>query len=139
MPDYRRNSHTISDIKYHIVWVTKYRYKVLKGEVAVRTRDLLRQICMSRDIIIIKGSVGRDHVHMLISCPTRLSSAKIIQYLKESSSRLLQEKFPHLRKRYWGQHLWARGYFCAIVGTVTEEMVSWPFLYIVVIGHEPYQ
>jgi putative transposase len=124
MPDYRRNSHTISDIKYHVVWVTKYRYKVLKGEVAIRARDLLRQICLSRDIVIIKGSVGRDHVHMLISCPTRLSPAKIIQYLKGRSSRLLQEEFPHLRKRYWGQHLWARGYFCAIVGTVTEEMVK---------------
>lgn len=124
MSDYRRNSHTISDIKYHVVWVTKYRYKVLKGEVAIRARDLLRQICLSRDIVIIKGSVGRDHVHMLISCPTRLSPAKIIQYLKGRSSRLLQEEFPHLRKRYWGQHLWACGYFCATVGTVTEEMVK---------------
>ncbi|MDI3548756.1 MAG: REP-associated tyrosine transposase [Halanaerobiales bacterium] len=79
---------------------------------------------MSRDIIIIKGSVGRDHVHMLISCLTQLSPAKIIQYLKERSSRLLQEEFPHLRKRYWEQHLWAREYFCTTVGTVTEEVVK---------------
>ena len=124
MSKYRRSSHTISDIKYHIVWVTKYRYKVLSGEVAIRTRDLLRQICLSRDIVIIKGSVGRDHVHMLISCPTRLSPAKIVQYLKGRSSRLLQEEFPHLKKRYWGKHLWARGYFCATVGAVTEEIVK---------------
>jgi len=60
MPDYRRDFNTISDIKYHVVWVIKYRYKVLKGEVAVRTRDLLRQICMSRDIIIIKGIREED-------------------------------------------------------------------------------
>jgi len=124
MPDYRRSSHTISDIKYHIVWVTKYRYKVLTGEVAIRTRDLLRQICLSREIVIIKGSVGRDHVHMLISCPPRLAPAKIVQYLKGRSSRRLQEEFPHLQKKYWGQHLWARGYFCATVGSVTEEMVK---------------
>lgn len=98
MPDYRRNSHIISDIKYHVVWVTKYRYKVLKGEVTIRARDLLRQVCLSRDIVIIKGSVGRDHVHMLISCPTRLSPAKIIQYLKEDHQGFCKKNFRILEK-----------------------------------------
>ena len=124
MTAYRRDSHTITDIEYHIVWVTKYRYKVLTGEVALRTRDLLRQICLSREIVIIKGSVGKDHVHMLISCPPKLSPSKIVQYLKGRSSRRLQEEFSHLQKRYWGQHLWARGYFCATVGSVTDEIVK---------------
>jgi putative transposase len=107
-----------------VVWITKYRYKVLTGEVALRARELIRQSCMSREINIVRGSVGKDHVHLLISCPPGLAPAKIVQYLKGRSSRLLQQEFPHLEKRYWGQHLWGRGYFCATVGAVTEEMIK---------------
>jgi len=124
MPDYRKGAHTVYDIQYHFVWVTKYRYKILKGEVAERTRELIRQICMSRDVAIVQGHVSVDHVHVLVSCPPLLSPAKLVQYLKGSSSRKLQEEFVHLRKRYWGQHLWARGYFCATVGSVTQEQVK---------------
>ncbi len=123
MPEYRKGAHTLYDIQYHFVWVTKYRYKVLRGEVAERTRDLIRQICMSRDINILKGHVSADHVHVLVSCPPTLSPSKVAQYLKGRSSRKLQDEFPHLKKRYWGQHLWARGYFCASVGTVTQDQI----------------
>ena len=124
MVDYRNSSHTVYDIKYHIIWVTKYRYKVLQGEIAIRLRELLRQGCEARGITIIQGSIGKDHVHMLISCPTDLAPSKIVQYLKGRSSHLIQEEFPELKRRYWGQHLWARGYFCATVGTVTEETIK---------------
>jgi len=123
MPEYRTGAHTVYDIQYHFVWATKYRYQVLRAEVAERARDLIRQVCMSRDISIIQGHVSADHVHLLVSCPPALSPAKIIQYIKGVSSRKLQEEFPHLHKRYWGQHLWARGYFCATVGTVTQEQI----------------
>jgi putative transposase len=61
---------------------------------------------------------------MLVSCPASLAPSKIVQYLKGRSSRLLQEHFPELRKRYWGQHLWASGYYCATVGAVTEETIK---------------
>ncbi len=124
MPEYRKGGHTVYDIQYHFVWATKYRYPVLRGEVAERTRDLIKQVCMSRDITIVKGHVSVDHIHMLVSCPPMLSPAKIIQYIKGVSSRKLQEEFVPLRKRYWGQHLWARGYFCATVGTVTQEQIQ---------------
>jgi len=124
MPEYNHGSHTTHDIKYHFVWLTKYRYKVLTAKIGRRLRELLMQGCTARDIIIIEGSIGKDHVHMLVSCPTRLSPSQIAQYLKGRSSRLLQEEFPELRKRYWGQHLWARGYFCATVGSVTKETVQ---------------
>ena len=124
MPDYRKGGHTIYDIQYHFVWATKYRYHVLKAEVAERTRDIIRQVCMSRDITIVQGHVSVDHVHVLVSCPPLLSPAKIIQYIKGVSSRKLQEEFSHLRQRYWGQHLWARGYFCATVGTVTQDQIQ---------------
>ena len=123
MPEYRKGAHTVYDLQYHFVWVTKYRYKVLRGEVAERARELIRQICMSRDIKILKGHVSVDHIHILVSCPPTLSPAKIAQYVKGASSRKLQDEFPHLKKRYWGQHLWARGYFCASVGTVIQEQI----------------
>ena len=120
----RKGSHTIYDNQYHIVWVTKYRYKVLKGPIAYRLREILRQICEKNYIVIIKGNIRNDHVHMLISCPPTIAPAKIVQYMKGRSSKMLQDEFPELKKRYWGQHLWAVGYFCRTVGTVTEEIVK---------------
>ena len=122
--DYQNSSHVKYDIKYHIVWITKYRYKILDTDIGQRLKLLLIQTCQSRGITIVSGHVAKDHVHMLVSCPPSLSPAKIVQYLKGRSSRLLQDEYPQLRKRYWGQHLWARGYFCASAGTVTDEMIK---------------
>ena len=97
--------------------------KVLKGRVAERARDLIRQTCEARDVQIVRGAVSPDHVHMLLSAPADLSPAKLVQYIKGRSSRRLQDEFPELRKRYWGQHLWARGFFCATVGAFNEETI----------------
>jgi putative transposase len=124
MSEYRRSAHAVFDIKYHVVWITKYRYKILRGRVAERARDLLRQICQAREVVIIRGAVSPDHIHMLVSCPATMAPAKVVQYLKGRSSRRLQDEFPELRKRYWGQHLWARGYFCASVGAVDEDTIK---------------
>jgi len=123
MTEYRKGAHTVYDIQYHLVWATKYRYAVLQGEIAERAREIIRQSCLSRDIKIVRGHVSKDHIHVLVSCPPKLSPAQIAQYLKGRSSRVLQDEFSHLKKRYWGQHLWGRGYFCATVGTVTEEQI----------------
>ncbi len=123
MVEYRKSAHAVWDVKYHLIWVTKYRYKMLRGEVAERARDLIRQICQSREVVIVQGAVSPDHVHLLVSVPPQLAPAKLVQLLKGRSSRMLQEEFAQLRKRYWGQHLWARGYFCASVGVVDEETV----------------
>ena len=90
MADYTRGSHTVHDIKYHFVWLTKYRYKVLTGKIAVRLRELLIQGCTARGITIIEGAVGYDHVHMLVSCPTDISPSKIAQYLKGRSKKLMR-------------------------------------------------
>lgn len=122
--EYRQGSHTLYDIKYHVVWVTKYRYKVMVGEIATRARDVIRQICMSREIKILKGHVSRDHVHLFVSCPPSLSVSQMMQYIKGKSSHVLQNEFRELKRRYWGQHLWARGYFCASSGTVTDAMIK---------------
>ena len=123
MGEFKKGSHTVYDIEYHVVWTTKYRYKILEGKIAQRLRELLRQGCEAHGITIIRGSVGKDHVHMLLSCPPTLAPSKIMQYLKGRSSKIMQEEFVELRKRYWGQHLWATGYFCRTVGAVTDEMV----------------
>ena len=121
--EYRKGAHTVYDIQYHLVWATKYRYAVLRGEVALRTRELIRQICEARNVAILSGHVSRDHIHLHVSSPPELSPSKMAQYIKGRSSRLIQQEFPHLRKRYWGRHLWARGYFCATVGKITENMI----------------
>ena len=107
------------DIKYHLVWITKYRYNVLNGDIALRLRTIIREVCMSYDIKILKGVVSKNHVHLLLSAPPTLAASKMAQFLKGKSSYKIQQEFPELKKRYWGQHIWARGYFCTSVGDVT--------------------
>lgn len=109
MTEYRRGPHTVYDIQYHLVWTTKYRYRILTGEIGTRLRDVIRQICMTREAIIRKGHVAPDHVHLLVSAPPNIAASNLAQSLKGKSSRMLQLEYPSLRKRYWGQHLWARG------------------------------
>ena len=91
---------------------------------AVRVRDLVRQIAMEHDIQILSGKVSRDHIHVLISYHPHQSLSKIVQWLKGISSRVLLQEFPHLRKYLWGRHVWARGYLAVSTGTITDEMVE---------------
>jgi putative transposase len=124
MTEYRQSGHAVFDLKYHMIWCTKYRYKILRGRVAERARDLIRQICQAREVVIVRGAVSPDHIHLLLAAPPILAPAKLAQYIKGRSSRHLQAEFPELRKRYWGQHMWARGYFCATVGAVDEATIK---------------
>ena len=119
MEAYKRGSHTVWDCKYHLVWSTKYRFAVLGGDVGQRCRELLRETAQAHEIVIHAGSINRDHVHMLLSIPPHLSVSRAVQYLKGRSSHKLLSEFGALRKRYWGQHLWARGYWVASSGNVT--------------------
>ena len=121
---YRRGAHTVLELQYHFVWKTKYNYPVLKGDVALRLGDLIREIRSQQEMSVIRGNVRANHVHVLVSAPGHLSPSKIAQYLKGKSSYRLFREFPYLRKRYWGSHLWSRGYFCSTVGAVTEEMIK---------------
>lgn len=120
----KKGSHTRYDIEYHIVWTTKYRYRVLEGKIAERAREIVRQVCEQNSITIIKGTVGKEHIHILISCPPTISPSDIAKRLKGRSSRLLQSEYKELSRRYWGQHMWANGYFCRTVGTVTEDIIK---------------
>ena len=122
MEAYKRSSHSVWDCKYHLVWTTKYRYEVLGGDVGNRCRELLREIARSQEMVIYAGSVNRDHVHLLIGIPPQLSVSRAVQFLKGKSSHKLLSEYQSLRKRYWGQHLWARGYWVATSGNVTDEV-----------------
>ena len=122
--EYRRGSHSIYDLKYHVVFCTKYRYRVLTGEVGNRAREMIREICAANYVDIVSGSLSPDHVHLLLSVPPSISLSKVIQYVKGKSSRKLQIEFEHIKKRYWGQHLWSRGYYAVTVGNVNSEEVQ---------------
>jgi REP-associated tyrosine transposase len=108
----------------HVVWVPKYRKAVLTGEVAVRVRDVIRQIAMEHEIEIISGKVARDHIHVFVSHRANQSVSEIVQWLKGISSCVLLQEFPYLRKKFWGRHLWARGYLAVSSGNITDEMVK---------------
>jgi REP-associated tyrosine transposase len=121
---YRKTAHSVYDLKYHIVWITKYRKPILRGEIGKRVRELIRQTCASLDVYIVKGHVSKDHVHLLVSVPPDLAVSELVKRLKGRSSRLMLEEFGELRKVYWGRHLWARGYFVASSGNVTDEVIA---------------
>ena len=121
---YRYGSHTVYKIQYHFVFVTKYRYKVLKGDVGYKVRELIRQTCEAFEIEIIKGVVSGEHVHIFVSAPPNMAPSEIMRRIKGRSTRKLFETYPELRKRYWGGHFWARGYFCVTSGEITDEMIK---------------
>ncbi|MEM7803148.1 MAG: IS200/IS605 family transposase [Chloroflexota bacterium] len=121
---YRKTSHSVYDIKYHVVWITKYRKRVLRGQVGLRLRDLVRQVCAAEDILIVSGNIQPDHVHLLISVPPNLAVSQVMHKIKGRSSRKLLQEFEDLKKEFWGRHLWARGYFAASTGNVTDEIIK---------------
>jgi putative transposase len=81
-------------------------------------------VCAANYVDIVSGSMSPDHIHLLLSVPPSISVSKLLQYIKGNSSRKLLMEFEHLRKRYWGQHLWARGYFVVTVGNVNQDDVQ---------------
>lgn len=123
MQNYRKTSHTTYDCKYHIVWITKYRKKVLGGLIGKRVRELVREICKSNNVEILKGHVSKDHVHLFVSVPPHLAISKLVQYLKGKSSYKLMQENKQISKMFWGRHIWARGYFVATSGNITDEVI----------------
>ena len=124
MNEYRRGAHTVFEIHLHLVWVTKYRKAVLRGEVGERVRELLREICRQHEVTIMKGHVAKDHVHLFVSIPPQVTVSRLVQWLKGKSSRKLLEEYASFRKMFWGRHVWARGYFCCSSGNVTDDVIQ---------------
>ena len=120
---YCTGSHTKFYHRFHVVWITKYRYKVLRGEMRERLREIIRQTCAEMGVQIIKGVLSTDHVHMFISIPPHLALSVAMQRIKGRSSRKIQMEFPDLRKRYWGRRFWGRGYFSTTSGNVTDDVI----------------
>ncbi len=121
---YQLGAHTKFDLKVHLIWVPKYRKRVLVGDVAIRVLDLIRQIASEHEVTIISGKVSADHIHVLISYRPHVDVSTIVQWLKGISSRVLLQEFAYLRKKFWGKHFWARGYLAVSTGTLTDEMVE---------------
>jgi len=121
---YKLGPHTKTDLKVHLIWIPKYRKRVIIGQVAIRTRDILRQIALEHEITIITGKVSSDHIHMFIAYPPTHNISKIMQWLKGISSRILLSEYPHLKKQFWGKPLWARGYLAVSSGNITDEMIQ---------------
>ena len=120
----RYSSHTVTRLTVHLVWVTKYRYKVLQGEIQRRCRELIIQICDTEDIRILKGVVSKDHVHIHVEHSPSHSISELMRKIKGRTSRILQKEYTELRRRYWGKHFWGIGYGAWSTGNVTDKMVE---------------
>ena len=119
---YHRQSHSTYDCRYHIVWVTKYRFKIINKEVEIALKWIIKETCDWKGIEILAGAVKEEHVHMYLQIPPKYSISDVLKWLKGKSAERLLKKFQDLEKQYWGRHLWARGYFVSTVGITDEEI-----------------
>ena len=124
MEKYTKGSHTIYHHRYHLVWIVKYRYRVLSGKIQIRTREILAHISEELGIKILNGVISGDHIHVLCSIPPHISVSEYMKKMKGRSSYKLQREFPELKKKFWGRHFWGRGYFSTTSGNVTDEMIN---------------
>ena len=120
---YDTGKHCVFYHRYHIVWSTKYRYKVLPGALRLRVRDICRQVCRENEVDILRGVLSCDHVHMFVSVPPKIAISDLVRKMKGRSSHKVQREFPVIRKRYWGCRFWGRGYFSTTNGAITEDIV----------------
>ncbi len=124
MVEYNTSSHTIFYHRFHIVWITKYRYKILSGALRIRVREIIAQVAEELGIKIINGVLSADHVHIMLEIPPHVSVSKFVKIAKVRSSRKIQQEFPEIRKKYWGCRFWARGFFSSTSGNVTDDIIN---------------
>lgn len=120
---YDSGKHCVFYHRYHLVWSTKYRFKVFRGNIRLRVRDICRQVCAENVVDIIRGVLSSDHVHMFVSVPPKLAISDLMRLMKGRSSYKVQREFPQLKKRYWVRHFWGRGYCSTTNGAITEDVV----------------
>ena len=128
MKDFNRLAHAVWECKYHVVWCPKYRFRILKGDLARTVRDIIRQLCEWRNVKIVAGNVQKDHIHLLLSIPPKYSVADMVGFLKGKSAIKIFDQHIELKKRYWGRHFWAKGYCVSTVGLNEEQIkqyVKW--------------
>ena len=116
MSNYQSLSHTKWECKYHVVFIPKYRKKVIYGEIRRHLGEALRRLAEQRESRIEEGHLHADHVHMMISIPPKYSVSQVIGYIKGKSAIHIARTFAGRKRNFVGQHFWARGYFVSTVG-----------------------
>ena len=126
---FKKLSHTIYECKYHIVMCPKYRHRIFKDDVAEYAKQQLYSLCRQKDLVeVLELNILTDHIHLVVSIPPKYSVSAIMGYLKGKLSIRLFQKYERLGKRYWGQHLWSRGYCVSTVGLDEDKIrkyVKW--------------
>ena len=123
MSKYKKLSHVIYKCDYHIVWVPKYRLRILKGVIKTLVEKDIRMLCEWKACEVQELNVQEDHIHLLVSVPPKLSISKLMGVLKGKIAIKLFKSYPKLKQKpYWGNHFWARGYFVSTVG-LDEDMI----------------
>ena len=124
MSPIKRTSHAVYDLKYHMVWIPKYRKMILRGELAKRLKTTIQEISERYGFEIDTMEVKDDHVHLFLSAPPRYSPAEIVQMIKSISAKMVFKQFPEVKKQLWGGEFWGDGYFVRSVGDkVTSEVI----------------
>ena len=125
MSRFKKLSHTIYQSKYHVVWIPKYRFHVMTGEIRYYVRDAIRRLCEWKKLEIIQGNVKSDHIHLVLWIPPNRSVSSTIGFLKGKSALKIFDRFPQLKKRYWNKHFWSPGYCVSTVGLDEEKIVKY--------------
>jgi putative transposase len=123
MARYATGAHTKHRLQYHVVWIPKYRKRVLRGKIVIRLKKLMYEACRMNRWWISEMAIADDHVHIIIQLPPRVSVAEAVQMIKGGTSRVLRKEFPEMDEFLWGESFWADGYFAESVGQVNEEVV----------------
>lgn len=121
--EYQRSAHAVYELKYHFVWVPKYRRGVLREPVARRCQVVFQETAERYGFTILEQAVRPDHVHLLVAAPPRLSPTELVRVLKSCSARVLFAEFPDLRDHLWGGELWSDGYFVRATGAAVTQLV----------------
>ena len=116
-------SHTKWKCQYHIVFIPKYRRKVMYGNVKADVREVLKKLCEFKKVEIVEGAVCADHVHLCVSIPPKLSVSEFVGYLKGKSALMIFDKHPEIGSK-WDRSFWARGYYVSTVGNITEDAIK---------------
>ena len=123
MSRFSKSSHTLWHLKYHFIWTTKYRFRILKGPVKTEVDRCIRQFCQHLKVDALELNIQEDHVHLVASVPPKLSVSEVVGQLKGRTAIRVFKTFPYLKQKpYWGNHFWTRGYCVDTVG-VNEEHI----------------
>ena len=121
---YSKTSHTVFYHRLYIVWITKYRKRVLSGNLRLRIREIISQVAEELNVKVVNGVLSADHVHIFVEIPPHVSVSQFVKIAKGRSSRKIQQEFSEIRKQYWGCHFWGRGFFSSTSGNITDDIIN---------------